>query len=118
MSDVEHPYSLVRRTRGAPAYVSGVLPYRNDGSLAEEPDEAIAAVLSTLGRRLEAEGLRLADVAKVTVFLTDIAWLPTLNEVWCQAFSDPRPARSTVQVSALPRGARIEVEAILDVPAP
>lgn len=117
MSDGAHPYSLIRRTAGPAAYVSGVLPYRSDGSLADEPEEAIAAVLSTLRGRLAAEGLDLLNVAKATVFLTDMAWLPNLNAAWYEAFSDPRPARSTIQVGALPRGARIEVEAVLELPA-
>jgi len=118
MTDVTaHPYSVVRRTTGQPAYVSGVLPYRADGSLADDRDEAIEAVLTTLRDRLAAERIELARVAKATVFLTDMAWLPALNEAWVRAFHDPRPARSTVEVRALPRGAAIEVEAILDLPA-
>lgn len=118
MSDqLGHPYSTVRRTSGRPAYVSGVLPYRADGSLAGDRDEAIAAVLSTMKDRLEAEGTGMDQVAKATVFLTDMGWLQALNAAWLEAFVPPRPARSTIEVRALPRGAAIEVEAILDLPA-
>lgn len=115
MSGTDHPYSLVRRARGGAAYVSGVLPYRPDGSLAVERDEAIGAALDTLRRRLADEGASLADVVKATVFLTDIAWLPALNAAWAEAFAEPRPARSAVQVAALPRDAVLELEAVLDL---
>jgi 2-iminobutanoate/2-iminopropanoate deaminase len=92
-----------------------VLPYRPDGSLATDRDEAIAAVLDTMRSRLAEEGASLDQVVKATVFLTDIGWLPALNAKWETAFVPPRPARSTVEVRALPRGAPIEVEAILDL---
>lgn len=61
---------------------------------------------------LAAVGLGLADVVKTTVFLADIADAPVLNEVYGRLFPAPYPARSTVQVAALPAGARIEIEAI------
>jgi 2-iminobutanoate/2-iminopropanoate deaminase len=112
--DERHPYSLVRRVGQDRGYVSGVLPYRPDGSLAAEPAEAIRAVLDTLDRRVTDAGFVLADVVKATVFLTDLAWLPVVNRAWSAAFADPAPARSAVEVAALPRGAVIEVEAILE----
>ena len=110
----DHPYSTVRRVGPDRGYLSGVLPYRPDGSLADDPDEAIEAALTTMRARLEAAGFTLADVVKATVFLTDMGWLPALNRAWAAAFHEPRPARSAVEVRALPRGARIEVEAILE----
>ena len=94
--------------------MSGVLPYREDGTVAGERDEALAAVLRTLTERLEATGFTPDDVVKATVFLTDLDWLPALNEAWAAAFAEPRPARSAVQVVRLPRGAPIEVEAIVE----
>lgn len=115
MTDVAHPYPHVRPTSGRPAYLSGVLPYRADGTVATDRDEAIAAVLATMEARLSAEGHAMADVAKATVFLTDMAWLPSLNEAWAGAFPVDPPARSCIEVRALPRGAPIEVEAVLDV---
>ena len=58
-------------------------------------------------------GLSLKDVVKTTVFILDINEFPALNEVYNEHFSTPYPARSTVQVSALPReGAMVEIEAI------
>jgi 2-iminobutanoate/2-iminopropanoate deaminase len=64
----------------------------------------IAAVLADCGATL-------ADVARATVFLTDIADLAIVNEVWAEAFGGHKPARTTIQAVALPAGARIEVEA-------
>jgi 2-iminobutanoate/2-iminopropanoate deaminase len=61
---------------------------------------------------LDAAGLTFADVAKTTVFLTDMADFAKFNAVYGRYVSDPPPARSTVQVAALPRGGRVEIEAI------
>jgi 2-iminobutanoate/2-iminopropanoate deaminase len=55
-------------------------------------------------------GATLRDVAKATVFVTDIAQFGTVNAVYAEAFGDHRPARSTVQVAALPAGAEVEIE--------
>ena len=52
----------------------------------------------------------LTDVAKSTVFVTDIAQFATVNAVYAEAFGDHKPARSTVQVAALPGGAEVEIE--------
>ena len=56
-------------------------------------------------------GAAMTDVAKTTVFVTDIAEFGTVNAVYAKAFGDHRPARSTVQVAALPAGAEVEIEA-------
>ena len=55
-------------------------------------------------------GAALTDVAKTTVFVTDIGEFATVNAVYAEAFGDHRPARSTVQVAALPGGAEVEIE--------
>src|SRR5688572_10736762 len=70
-----------------------------------------AQALANLRGLLESEGASLSDVAKTTVFLTDIDDWPALNEVYAEAFGDHRPARSAVAVRALPIGAVVEVEA-------
>ncbi len=69
-------------------------------------------VLRNLEALLRAEGLGFAHVVKTTVFLTDLADFAAMNEVYARAFPAGAPARSTVQVAALPRGARVEIEAI------
>ena len=69
-------------------------------------------VLQNLKAVLEDQGLGLAHVVKSTVFLTDLADFAAMNEVYAQYFVADFPARSTVQVAALPRGASVEIEAI------
>lgn len=71
-------------------------------------------VLSNLGAVLEAAGLGPGHVAKTTIFLVDLADFATVNGLYAEFFatSPVPPARSTVQVSALPRGVRVEIDAI------
>jgi 2-iminobutanoate/2-iminopropanoate deaminase len=71
-----------------------------------------ARVLDNLAAVLEAAGTGLDRVVKCTVFLADFAEFAAMNEVYAQRFGQHRPARSTVGTSALPRGARIEIECI------
>jgi 2-iminobutanoate/2-iminopropanoate deaminase len=61
---------------------------------------------------LAAAGVSLADVVKTTIFLADLADFSTVNEIYSKHVIEPAPARSTVQVAALPRGALVEIEAI------
>jgi 2-iminobutanoate/2-iminopropanoate deaminase len=69
-------------------------------------------VLDNIAAVLRAEGLTFDNVVKTTVFLTDLGDFQAMNEVYGSYFKQDPPARSTVQVSALPKGAKIEVEAI------
>jgi 2-iminobutanoate/2-iminopropanoate deaminase len=69
-------------------------------------------VLENLAAVLAAADLSLADVVKTTVFLVDLAEFAAMNEVYGRHFTPPYPARATVQVAALPAGARVEIEAI------
>lgn len=69
-------------------------------------------VLHNLQEVLHAADLHWRDVVKTTVFLTDMADFPRFNEVYATVLGEARPARSTVQVSALPRGVNVEVELI------
>jgi len=69
----------------------------------------LAAVLATVGATWK-------DVVKTTVFLHDMNEFPAVNEVYGKALGDARPARSTVQVSALPRGVLVEIEAVVAIP--
>ena len=71
-----------------------------------------ARVLDNLAAVLEAAGSGLDRVLKCTVFLADFAEFAAMNEVYAQRFGEHRPARSTVGTSALPRGARVEIECI------
>ena len=69
-------------------------------------------VLDNVRAVLAANGMTFTDVVKSTVFLTDLADFGAMNTVYATYFTEPYPARSTVQVSALPRGARVEIEVI------
>src|ERR1035437_9907273 len=71
-----------------------------------------ARVLQNLSAVLEAAGLSLANVVKTTVFLVDINDFGAMNEVYGRYMPDPPPARSTIGVAALPKGARVELELI------
>ncbi|HTG49146.1 MAG TPA: RidA family protein [Gemmatimonadales bacterium] len=79
-----------------------------DGGIAEQTRQ----VLQNIRAILEAGGSGLAQVVKTTVFLVDMADFGAMNEVYAEAFGAHRPARSTVAVAALPRGARVEIEAV------
>jgi 2-iminobutanoate/2-iminopropanoate deaminase len=72
-------------------------------------------VLANLAAVLAAEGATWSDVVKTTVFLTDMGDFPAFNEIYAATFGDARPARSTVQVTALPRGVNVEVELIAKI---
>jgi 2-iminobutanoate/2-iminopropanoate deaminase len=69
-------------------------------------------VLANLRAILEEAGSTFADVVKTTVFLSDMADFPRVNEAYAKAFGSARPARSTVQAAGLPRGVFVEIEAI------
>ena len=77
--------------------------------------EQTARVLENIRAILEAAGSGMQQVVKTTVFLTDMADFGEMNATYTQAFGEHRPARSTVAVKALPRGARVEIEAIAEV---
>ena len=71
-----------------------------------------ARVLENVSAVLEAAGSSLSQVVKTTVFLTDMADFPAMNEVYAKAFGDHKPARATVAVAGLPLGVRVEIEAV------
>ncbi|HSC30314.1 MAG TPA: RidA family protein [Gemmatimonadaceae bacterium] len=83
-----------------------------EGDITQQTDrvmENLAAVLATAGAGWK-------DVVKTTVFLLDLADFSTFNDAYARHLDGARPARSTVQVAALPRGARVEIEVIARVP--
>ena len=82
------------------------------GTIEEETERT----LRNLGAVLDAAGAGFADVVKTTVFLTDLAEFAAMNAVYATFFPDPPPARTTVQVAALPKGFRVEIEAIARKP--
>jgi 2-iminobutanoate/2-iminopropanoate deaminase len=79
-----------------------------DGGVTAQTDR----VMQNLKAVLDEAGLTWSDVVKTTVYLHDMADFPTVNEIYGEALGSARPARSTVQVSALPRGALVEIDMI------
>jgi 2-iminobutanoate/2-iminopropanoate deaminase len=82
------------------------------GELVDGVEAQAERSLRNLMAVLDAAGLGPADVAKTTVFLADMADFATVNAVYGRFFPDPPPARSTVQVAALPKAGRVEIEAV------
>jgi 2-iminobutanoate/2-iminopropanoate deaminase len=107
------PYSPAVRT-GQLLFVSGQVPI--DPSTGTLIDGDIAAmtrrVLENVGALLKAGGLTFADVVRTTVFLADMNDFAAMNEVYGTYFSQPYPARATVQVSRLPKDSRVEIDVI------
>jgi 2-iminobutanoate/2-iminopropanoate deaminase len=111
------PYSQAVRT-GQFLFVSGQIPLDpSTGQLvSEDIREQAHRVLQSLGAILETSGGSLEHVVRTTVFLTDLGEFAAINEVYASYFGDPAPARSTVQVAALPKSVRIEIDAIAVLP--
>ena len=110
------PYSQAIRA-GSLLFVSGQVPI--DPATGAIVDGDIAAqtrrVLQNLGAILEAAGLSFDHVVRTTVFLADMNDFAAMNEVYATCFTSPAPARATVQVSRLPKDARIEIDVIASV---
>jgi reactive intermediate/imine deaminase len=111
------PYSQAVRV-GNVVYLSGQIAL--DPASGQLVDGGFEAQVDRAFRNLEAvaeaAGGSLSDVAKLTLFLTDLAHFPKVNEIMQSRFAQPFPARSTVGVSSLPRGAQFEVEAVMVLP--
>ncbi len=106
------PYSQAIALDGL-LFTSGQIPLATDGSKVEGDIAAqTEQVFNNLEGILTSTGATLADVIKVTVFMTDLGEFAAMNAVFAKRFGEHRPARSTVQVVALPTGARVEIEAI------
>ena len=83
-----------------------------DGSVSEDISEQTRQALENLKAVIEAGGSSLEKVIKTTVFITDMAQFGAINAVYAEFFAEPYPARSCVQVAALPKGVSIEIEAV------
>ncbi len=92
----------------------GLVP--SSGAIAEGVEAQTRQVLANVEVLLGDCGGGLADVAKTTVFVTDLGDWTTVNAVYAEAFGDHRPARSTVQVAGLPGGVLVEIEAWAHLP--
>ncbi len=108
------PYSQAVKA-GNLMFISGQIPLNPStgdlisGSIEDEATQ----VLNNLKNICEAAGHSLEDVVKITIFLTDLSNFAIVNEVMKQHFEEPYPARATVEVSGLPLGVNVEIEAIV-----
>jgi reactive intermediate/imine deaminase len=102
---------------GDTVYVSGQIPLDPaTGALISGDIEAeIRRAFDNLQAIAKAAGGSLANVVKLSVFLTDLSHFPRVNEIMSSYFSEPYPARAAIGVAALPRGARVEVECVLSL---
>ena len=107
------PYSQAVRV-GQFVFTAGQIPLdpKTGVIVSEDISEQARRVLDNLTAVLKAENLTFSHIVKTTIFLTDMADFQAVNEVYATYFSDIPPARSTVAVSALPKGARVEIECI------
>lgn len=103
------PYVPVRRA-GDWLVCSGQIGLGPEG-MASDFEGQLRQTLANLDELLATEGVRPDQVAKVTVFLTDMDDYPRLNEIYTAYFAEPRPARTCVAVAGLPLGALVELEA-------
>lgn len=110
------PYSQAIKANGF-LFISGQIPLEPESGQMTALDSVTQThqVMKNLQAVLAAEGLTLADLVKTTIFLTDLGEFQRVNEAYGSYFESDPPARSTIQVSALPKGAKVEIEAIAAV---
>ena len=108
------PYSQAIKA-GPLVFLSGQIPL--DPKSMEIVSDDIAAQTHQVFKNLiavaDAAGGSLSNAAKLTIYLTDLGDFAVVNEIMAGYFSEPYPARATIQVSALPKGARVEIDAVL-----
>ncbi len=107
------PYSQAIKANGF-LFVSGQIPLDPETGQMAAVDVVAQTkqVMANLGAVLAAEGIGFADVVKTTIYLTDLSDFASVNEAYGEYFESAPPARATVQVGALPKGAKVEIEAI------
>jgi reactive intermediate/imine deaminase len=102
---------------GQTVYLSGQIPLAPESMTMVEGDikQQIRRVFDNLQAVARAAGGSLADVAKLNIFLTDLAHFSEVNEVMAEYFSQPYPARAAIGVAALPKEAAVEMDAIMEI---
>lgn len=103
---------------GGTVYISGQLPLLpNSGELLTgDFRQQLSQVFSNLAAIAAAAGTSLDNALKLTVYLTDLGHFAEVNQVMAEVISEPWPARAAIQVSALPKGAEVEIDAIVALP--
>lgn len=102
---------------GSTVYLSGQIPLVPETMelISDDIAEQIQQVFKNLTAVAEAAGGSLADVAKLNIFMTDLAHFPTVNEIMAQHFSEPYPARAAIGVAGLPKGSQVEMDAVMEL---
>jgi len=110
------PYSQAIAEKGF-IFLSGQIPLVPETGLliSDKIQDQTEQVMKNISAICSAAGASLTNIVKCTIFLTDMNHFSTVNEIYAQYFANHKPARSTIQVAGLPRGALIEIEAILSV---
>ena len=106
-----HPYSPAFAAAGF-GFVSGALSVDENGVAVAGVEPALDAAVARLSERLATIDMKLENVVKTTYFVTDVSLRDAANRHYERIFATPRPARSFVEVAALPYGATVEIEAI------
>ena len=98
-------------------YCSGQIPLDPETKCLVEGDMDVQVkrVFDNLQAVAEAAGGRLSDVVKLNVFLTDLSHFVLVNEIMAEYFSEPYPARAAIGVASLPKGANVEMDAVLEL---
>jgi 2-iminobutanoate/2-iminopropanoate deaminase len=111
------PYSQAIKANGF-LFISGQIPLDPETGQMDAVDVVgqTKRVMENLNGILASEGMTFQDVVKTTIFLTDISDFGRVNDVYTSFMAGDAPARSTIQVAALPRGAKVEIEAIAVLP--
>lgn len=104
---------------GTTVYLSGQIPLvpSTMQMVSDDFSEQTHQVFKNLAAVCDAAGANLNNMVKVNVFLIDLSQFATVNQIMSEYFSQPYPARAAVQVSALPRGAQIEIDGVMEVPS-
>lgn len=107
------PYSQAVRV-GQFVFTAGQIPLdpKSGQIVSDDIADQTRQVLNNLTAVLKSENLTFDHIVKTTVFMTDLGQFQTMNEIYASYFTNQPPARSTVQVSALPKGSRVEIEVI------
>ena len=105
------PYSPAVKV-GNLLFISGQIGLDRDGNMKETLEEQTEQVLKNLMEILKSAGASEKNVVKTTIYITDMSHFPIVNEIYARYFSEPYPARATVAVKELPKGALVEIEAI------
>jgi reactive intermediate/imine deaminase len=107
------PYSQAIRA-GDTVYLSGQIPLDpNSMQLVEGFEAQVGRVFDNLRAVCRAAGGDFDRVVRVTIYLTDLAQFPKVNEIMATYFAEPFPARVTIGVASLPRGAQVEIDAVM-----